>query len=527
MPSISLSLPGASALLPGLTPAAANPIAQIGGGSDAGFASVIAALGQDAPALKPAFSAPLPPAQVEDGPGTSGVTAIPGEDAPALKLALSAPLPPVQAKSETGFALADPTGTDLPSDRPEIAGRPDSLPPLAVEDVMTGGGAAWQPEPVAQTKLETADAAPPPAPATAAQDQPVACGLRDWRMNGASTLALARTIVKPLHAPAPLPRIASDGPEAGQETHVPDPRRDGVSAQPVDVTPPPPSFVPVVWTSQPAPPVAPQDEEQPEGAPRSGSAAASPAPVLAAPAFSNGPVAAVPASVSDPSNDSPNAGPSAAPLPAQPASHNPAPAAAPPPHAFALPPEIARDVARLVQSATGGGTDERAPASEPVIEPAVQPSAPLAAQPAATLHSSFAPSHRPVIDTGRAEWLQNMIERIAEMPQADGRREAQLRLAPDALGPVDVRIEQRDQRLHVTLNAQTPEARQLLSDAAPRLQELAEARGIRFAQTGFGGADAQDRRSQPDHQQPATPLRPRPAAAAADAASDDNGDLIA
>ena len=69
----------------------------------------------------------------------------------------------------------------------------------------------------------------------------------------------------------------------------------------------------------------------------------------------------------------------------------------------------------------------------------------------------------------------------------------------------------------------------MLSDAAPKLHELAEARGIRFAQTGFGSTDSQDRRQTPDQQQPATPLRPRPAGNAADADTDsqDDGDLIA
>jgi flagellar hook-length control protein FliK len=124
--------------------------------------------------------------------------------------------------------------------------------------------------------------------------------------------------------------------------------------------------------------------------------------------------------------------------------------------------------------------------------------------------------------------MQAMIERIAEMPQPEsGQRDAQIRLVPDALGPVDVKIEQRQDRLHVTLHAETQQARQLLSDAAPRLHELAEARGIRFAQTGFGGADPQDRRHAPD-QHAAAPSRPRSAdSAPAESDSQPDGDLIA
>jgi flagellar hook-length control protein FliK len=71
------------------------------------------------------------------------------------------------------------------------------------------------------------------------------------------------------------------------------------------------------------------------------------------------------------------------------------------------------------------------------------------------------------------------------------------------------------------------QARQLLSDAAPRLQELAEARGLRFAEPQVGGGQPQDRRSGSDQQQPQTPQRPRPAQAGADAEPQPKGELIA
>ena len=120
-----------------------------------------------------------------------------------------------------------------------------------------------------------------------------------------------------------------------------------------------------------------------------------------------------------------------------------------------------------------------------------------------------------------------MVDRIAELPQVDGRREAQIRLIPDALGRVDVSIVERDERVQVTFNADTAQARQLLSEAAPRLQEMAEARGLRFAQMEVGGGQPQDRRGAQDQQQPSTPQRPRSASAEADADRQPDGELIA
>ena len=117
-----------------------------------------------------------------------------------------------------------------------------------------------------------------------------------------------------------------------------------------------------------------------------------------------------------------------------------------------------------------------------------------------------------------------MIDRIAELPQAEGRREASIRLLPDALGAIEVRVVERDKQMHVTMTADTAQARQMLSDAAPRLHDLAEARGLRFAQTDVGGGQPQDRR--PTSEQP-VPQRPRSAAAETGDDISTDGDLIA
>lgn len=113
----------------------------------------------------------------------------------------------------------------------------------------------------------------------------------------------------------------------------------------------------------------------------------------------------------------------------------------------------------------------------------------------------------PVIDTSRADWLQSMIERIGEIRHEGGARQTQIRLAPDALGTVDIRIEQRDDRIHVAMSAENPQARAMLAEAAPRLQDMAEARGLRLSQSSVdAGQSQQQQRRAP--QEPATPSAP-------------------
>jgi hypothetical protein len=492
MPSLNISLPGVPTLLTGLSPIAANPIAAIGGAPTPEFATVISGLG-------------------------------------------------------AGFTLdaSPPLGTNLPPQRPELAGSPETLPELDVEAVMVGAtGAVPAPDAATPADPATADtpavsAAPEPAPAdpaipidTPAPDPgPVACGLEIWR-KGMPRLPHAK-IAGP--APAQLPPEATPDLPAAEPSAAPVQTKKSIASQPMPpqiADAPAPTFAPVAWTPPPPQPaeVSTEPETVPDGAP---------APVPAMPGTQPSSVARLssasqPAAASAPAPDAqqpslPNLSSDGTPSVPHPVAPQPQ-AAQPPslPNSFTLPPDVAREIAQLVKAAVGerdghDSSDSTAPL------PAAAPPLPQAvsSQPA-PLHPSFAAAHRPVIDTGRAEWMQAMIDRIAEMPQSEGgNRDAQIRLVPDALGPVDVKIEQRQDRLHVTLHAETPQARLLLSDAAPKLHELAEARGIRFAQTGFGGADPQDRRHAPD-QQPATPSRPRPAASgAAEPDSHSDGDLIA
>lgn len=133
----------------------------------------------------------------------------------------------------------------------------------------------------------------------------------------------------------------------------------------------------------------------------------------------------------------------------------------------------------------------------------------------------------PVVDTSRADWLQSMIERIGEIRHEGGAREAQIRLAPDALGTVDIRIEQRDDRIHVTMTAETAQARALLAEASPRLQDMAEARGLRLTQSSVDAGQSQNQQRRQGGDAPGTPAAPASARRATDPETARSQDRIA
>lgn len=126
----------------------------------------------------------------------------------------------------------------------------------------------------------------------------------------------------------------------------------------------------------------------------------------------------------------------------------------------------------------------------------------------------------PVIQASDPEWIEKFVDQIDMMRGADGARETRIRLSPDALGTLDVKIEQRDGQTHVQINADQAGARALLADAAPRLTDLAQARGLRL-NTSF--ADGQGQSGQRQDQGTPTPRarRSSDAAVAADTPNDE------
>lgn len=146
---------------------------------------------------------------------------------------------------------------------------------------------------------------------------------------------------------------------------------------------------------------------------------------------------------------------------------------------------------------------------EPAVEPSSQGAESLtgvtAPLPAAARVEPARQTQDAPLDMGRDDWIESMIERIETMREEGGDRAAQIRLRPDALGTVDVRIRHEGAQVHIHFAAETAAARTLLNDAAPRLGELAEARGLKLGDTGVGqgfGGERRDASPAPDPRAP-------------------------
>ena len=120
----------------------------------------------------------------------------------------------------------------------------------------------------------------------------------------------------------------------------------------------------------------------------------------------------------------------------------------------------------------------RRPANEPVLA-MLTPVNGLEMQRAGVVQA-VANVQQAVIDTRRADWMSSTIERIEALRDSPNSRETSIRLSPDALGKVDVSIRQEGDKIHVRFTAETAAARTLLTEAQSRLNDIAEARGLKL-----------------------------------------------
>lgn len=212
----------------------------------------------------------------------------------------------------------------------------------------------------------------------------------------------------------------------------------------------------------------------------------------------------------------------------------PASIEAPPPNAALAEPRL-REPLRLPALAPA-----MLPASV-VLQPTVQPSAPsgleivakpepvaeLQATPPETIAATTAQSIPRVeasagsqdapLDMNRGDWMESMIEKIETLRAEGGERAALIRLRPDALGSVEVRIRHEGEQVHIHFTADSAAARTMLSDASPRLSDLAEARGLKLGDTGVGQGAGGERREAQQSADPRAPNRaPRPTSTAVD-----------
>jgi len=152
----------------------------------------------------------------------------------------------------------------------------------------------------------------------------------------------------------------------------------------------------------------------------------------------------------------------------------------------------------------------------------ILPTAPTAPAP---IRESVIGDRPHVIDTGRTDWIENLVDRIDEVRSHGGSRITQLRLLPDALGTVDVRIEHNGDRVNVHFTADTAQARTLLADATSRLSDLADARGLKLGDTGVQQGPGGQRHAEQDRQD----ARPNhtPMTADTDTTADETADRLA
>lgn len=115
---------------------------------------------------------------------------------------------------------------------------------------------------------------------------------------------------------------------------------------------------------------------------------------------------------------------------------------------------------------------------------------PLQAQPLDVTHlrasanavdpGSSRPLHHPV---GTSAWADELGTRMLLMKEG-GQHSASLRLSPEHLGPLEVRISVRDDQASVWFGSAHADTRAAIEQALPRLRELFESQGLALADAG-------------------------------------------
>jgi flagellar hook-length control protein FliK len=105
---------------------------------------------------------------------------------------------------------------------------------------------------------------------------------------------------------------------------------------------------------------------------------------------------------------------------------------------------------------------------------------------------------RPVnVPVGSAQWADEIGSRMTMMVE-QGKHTASLRLSPEHLGPLEVRITMNGDQASVQFGAANVDTRNAIENALPRLREM-------FASQGLSLADANVSREPPRQQQNPTP----------------------
>ena len=96
--------------------------------------------------------------------------------------------------------------------------------------------------------------------------------------------------------------------------------------------------------------------------------------------------------------------------------------------------------------------------------------------------------HTPV---GSSEWADELSTRLTLMAER-GHHTASLRLSPEHLGPLEIRISVTDDQASVWFGAAHADTRSAIEQALPRLRELFASQGLTLADAGVSHQSAQD-----------------------------------
>lgn len=414
-------------------------------------------------------------------------------DRPAVT-AVVQPMPPSPASPIQIQAAMDPGTIPTPAQLSELLA--SAVPDQHLSLLTPAADMSLAPAPLEQPQLASVPVQPL-APATAASiaaaglDLPISVATPVESATLADAPPIAAPSQQPAATPAPLPTLATAPPAS--VTPIPAPLVASPFQQPQ------PAAVPVQ-------PSAPALVAQTDAAPARVSAAATratPDPVLAAP---------------DEAGNQPATRFAHAPMMREAA---PQPALVPLAPQAALPVALTSGAAAQV-FATALSTapvdlQRRGHAAEPELLLAGM--VPIEQRQVVQAMSQAAPG---TLDLANDDWPTQMIDRIAALRDTAESADTRIKLAPENLGALEVSIRRDGDRIHVHFTADTATARQLIADAAPRLAELADARGVKLGQTSVdgGGQHGSQRDAQHQHQS-RSPARNVTVAAHSDPATDE------
>ena len=127
------------------------------------------------------------------------------------------------------------------------------------------------------------------------------------------------------------------------------------------------------------------------------------------------------------------------------------------------------------------GDDRPAPADATALATASPAGAITAAAVVPTGHAQ-----QQTLDMAQQRWPEAMIQHIEMLRDMADANDMRIRVIPDALGAIDVSLKRDGDAVQVQLVAEQPQTRAMLAEAQPKLQEMAEARGLKLHQATPG-----------------------------------------